>query len=98
MGDPAVAGGERRTVPVAVAALLPGAPDEWWEHDELLVAGDPVSWWVAGNGDVHAATLDGLARGLAWAAAAWPARWPVAAVLEDESRAGELADELRLGD
>ena len=43
------------------------------------VGGDDVAWWVDDRGTVHAATTDGLARGLAWAAGDWPARWPVAA-------------------
>jgi hypothetical protein len=73
-------------VPAAVAALLTGAPRRWCEHDELVVDGVRVDWWVtaaAGEGDglVHAATLEGLARGLAFAAGAWDLRWPLAAVL-----------------
>jgi hypothetical protein len=40
---------------------------------------------------VHAATLEGVAAGLAWAAGQWPRRFEVAALLEDPSRTGELA-------
>lgn len=69
-------------VPGAVGAVLPGAPRQWREHDQLMVDGHEVDWWVEG-GDVHAATSDGLARGLAWAAGDWPARHLVAQLLAD---------------
>jgi hypothetical protein len=92
----AVAGGAEREVPGVVAGVLPGAPARWWEHDDLAVDGHPVSWWVDDEGRVHAATLDGLARGLAWAAGRWAARWLVAAVLEDPARAAELVAEAQL--
>jgi hypothetical protein len=38
-----------------------------------------------------AATLEGVAAGLAWAAGQWPRRFEVAAPLEDPSRTEELA-------
>ncbi len=90
LADGVVAGdGVPAAVPDAVRAVLPGAPTTWQEHDELLVDGHEVDWWVVG-GDVHAATSDGLARGLAFAAGAWAARHAVAAVL------AEPADVVRL--
>ena len=67
-------------VPGAVVTVLPGAPRQWHEHDRLLVDGHEVDWWVEG-GVVHAATSDGLARALAWAAGDWPARHVVAQLL-----------------
>jgi hypothetical protein len=52
-------------------------------HDELVVAGLRVPWWVA-DGVVHAEdSPDGLARALAWAADRWPDRWQLAAILND---------------
>jgi hypothetical protein len=54
-----------------------------WVHDELLVAGRRVAWWVA-DGAVHAEdSPDGLARALAWALDRWPDRWQLAALLAD---------------
>ncbi|NTW42731.1 MAG: hypothetical protein HGA44_23170, partial [Cellulomonadaceae bacterium] len=50
--------------PSAVLAVVPDAPRTWTEHDDLLVDGEPVDWWVEG-GEVHAATTGGLAAGLA---------------------------------
>ncbi len=75
------------SVPDAVRAVLPQAPESWWEHEELLVDGVEVDWWVEPGdpgdpGQVHAATLEGLARGLAWAGGAWGLRGAVAALLE----------------
>jgi hypothetical protein len=91
-----VAGGAEREVPEVVGRLLPGAPARWWEHDDLTAGGHPVSWWVDGDGQVHAATLDGLARGLAWVAGRWALRWLVAAALEDPARVDELLAEAAL--
>jgi hypothetical protein len=60
---------------------VPGG--EVWVHDELLVAGRRVAWWVA-DGAVHAEdSPDGLARALAWALDRWPDRWQLAALLAD---------------
>jgi hypothetical protein len=88
--------GERRPVPQVVAAVLPGAPTTWREHGELIVDGHEVDWWVTGSGGdavVHAATLDGLARGLAWAADAWSQRLLVAALLAEPDRLESLLAE-----
>ena len=90
--------GVARPVPDGVHRLLPAAPASWQEHDVLTVAGDDVTWWVDDRGTVHAATTDGLARGLAWAAGDWAARWPVAALLEEPGRAAELLTEALLDD
>ncbi|HEX8496801.1 MAG TPA: hypothetical protein VF661_06365, partial [Actinomycetales bacterium] len=69
-------------VPAPVRALLPGSSATWVEHDELLVDGREVDWWVE-QGQVHASTSEGLARALAFAAGEWAARHAVAAVLQD---------------
>ncbi|MDK1472519.1 molecular chaperone Hsp90 [Streptomyces sp. 549] len=84
-------GGEQRTVPDAVRALLgSAAPATYLEHDELLVDGIETEWRLTGDGVLHAATLEGVAAGLCWAAGAWPRRFEVAALLEDSSRTAEL--------
>jgi hypothetical protein len=97
--DVTVTGGAEREVPHVVTELLGAdAPLTWREHDELSVDGRDVSWWVDDRGEVHAATLDGLARGLAWAAGQWDDRLMVAAVLSDPGRAAELLAEAALQD
>jgi hypothetical protein len=80
-------------VPPGVERVLPDAPTWYVEHDELTVAGVGCDWWVDDAGTVHAATLDGLARGLAWAAGRWDLRLLVAAVLAEPGRVGELLAE-----
>jgi len=79
-------------VPGAVATVLPRAPRQWFEHDELLVDGVEVQWWVDRAG-VHAATTDGLARGLAWAGGEWSARHAVARMLTEPGDVVRLAVE-----
>lgn len=75
--------GRPADVPEAVGRLLAEAAATYVEHDELQVAGTPVDWWVDPHGTVHAATADGLARGLAWAAGRWDARLELAEALRD---------------
>ena len=77
------AAGRTTTVPTPARAVLPAAPPQWCEHELLLVDGAEVDWWVDRDGLVHASTLDGLARGLAWAAGAWQRRPALAEVLVD---------------
>ncbi|MDP9395141.1 MAG: molecular chaperone Hsp90 [Actinomycetota bacterium] len=80
--DPLV-GGRVVPVPEVVRMVLPAAPATWIEHDTLTVDGTAVEWWVDAASVVHACTVDGLARALAWAAGAWGARHATAAVLAD---------------
>ena len=68
-------------VPAEVHALLPEAARRWCEHEVLLVDGADVEWWVDATGLVHASTVDGLARGLAFGAGAWSRRASLADVL-----------------
>jgi hypothetical protein len=85
--------GQVVSVPAGVLTLLPGAPATWCEHEELLVDGVDVDWWVEGHGRdarVHASTFDGLARGLAWAAGRWSRRGAVAEVLTDPGAIGSI--------
>ncbi|MFF8832384.1 sacsin N-terminal ATP-binding-like domain-containing protein [Streptomyces sp. NPDC015131] len=84
--------GEEHEVPDAVHALLgPGTPAVYVEHEELRAGGAELDWRRTPDGVVHAATLEGVAAGLAWAAGQWPRRFEVAALLEDPSRTAELA-------
>ncbi|MFP3991697.1 molecular chaperone Hsp90 [Streptomyces sp. E11-3] len=89
VGAAAVPGeGVERVVPDSVRVLLgPATPATYREHEEL---GD-LDWRRTPDGTVHAATLEGVAAGLAWATAQWPRRFEVAALLEDPSRTEELA-------
>ncbi|GGU20940.1 hypothetical protein GCM10010289_48340 [Streptomyces violascens] len=84
--------GVEHEVPEAVRALLgPSTPATYVEHEELLAGGVELDWRRPADGVVHAATLEGVAAGLAWAAGQWPRRFEVAALLEDPSRTDELA-------
>ncbi|MFE6894700.1 sacsin N-terminal ATP-binding-like domain-containing protein [Streptomyces sp. NPDC057694] len=79
-------------VPDSVRTLLgAGTPASYLEYEELYVAGVEADWRRTADGTVHAATLEGVAAGLAWAAGQWPRRFEVAALLEDPSRTAELA-------
>ncbi len=92
---PVVSEGEPHTVPEVVRELLPGAPTAYVEHEELLVQGPQGTVeldWRQVDGRLHAATLEGVAAGLAWVAGEWQRRFEVAALLEDPSRAEELAE------
>ncbi|GLF97197.1 sacsin N-terminal ATP-binding-like domain-containing protein [Streptomyces yaizuensis] len=87
--DPA---GEEHPVPDPVRVLLgPATPDSYVEHEEIVVDGVELDWRRTPDGVVHAATVEGVAAGLAWAAGQWPRRFEVAALLEDPSRTEELA-------
>ncbi|WP_030787820.1 sacsin N-terminal ATP-binding-like domain-containing protein [Streptomyces sp. NRRL S-920] len=89
--DPAGQGVER-AVPEPVRILLGATtPRTYVEHDELIAGGVELDWRRTPDGTVHAATLEGVAAGLAWAAGQWPRRFEVAALLEDPSRTAELA-------
>ncbi|MFF8478115.1 sacsin N-terminal ATP-binding-like domain-containing protein [Streptomyces sp. NPDC015414] len=84
--------GSEHDVPDAVRVLLgPRTPGTYVEHEELVVDGVEIDWRLTDDGTPHAATLEGVAAGLAWAAGQWPRRFEVAALLEDPSRTEELA-------
>ncbi|POX54167.1 sacsin N-terminal ATP-binding-like domain-containing protein [Streptomyces sp. Ru72] len=84
--------GVEHDVPESVRVLLgPRTPETYVEHEELVVDGVELDWRLTAGGVLHAATLEGVAAGLAWAAGQWPRRFEVAALLEDPSRTGELA-------
>ncbi|MFE6827080.1 sacsin N-terminal ATP-binding-like domain-containing protein [Streptomyces sp. NPDC057690] len=84
--------GAEHDVPESVRVLLgPRTPGTYVEHEELVVDGVEIDWRLTDDGVLHAATLEGVAAGLAWAARQWPRRFEVAALLEDPSRTAELA-------
>lgn len=84
--------GEEHEVPEAVRILLGLAtPPTYVEHEELIAGGKELDWRRTPDGTLHAATLEGVAAGLAWSAGQWPRRFEVAALLEDPSRTAELA-------
>ncbi|MFB7504313.1 sacsin N-terminal ATP-binding-like domain-containing protein [Streptomyces broussonetiae] len=84
--------GTEHDVPESVRVLLgPRTPETYVEHEELVVDGVEIDWRLTDDGVLHAATLEGVAAGLAWAAGQWPRRFEVAALLEDPSRTEELA-------
>ncbi|MFC0629357.1 sacsin N-terminal ATP-binding-like domain-containing protein [Kribbella deserti] len=70
-------------VPAELRRLIPELPATWWEHEELLVDGVEVSWWVDASGAPHAATTDGLANALAWSANHWSHRHVISLALTD---------------
>nr|WP_238351190.1 hypothetical protein [Kribbella shirazensis] len=82
--------GTAADVPAIVRELVPEVPATWWEHEELTVDGVEVSWWVDADGGPHAATFDGLAKALAWAAGRWDQRHVIRAVLNEPDRSVEL--------
>lgn len=84
--------GTEHDVPESVRVLLgPSTPTSYVEHEELVVDGTELDWRRTRDGVLHAATVEGVAAGLAWAAGQWPRRFEVAALLEDPSRTEELA-------
>ncbi|MEV0372276.1 molecular chaperone Hsp90 [Streptomyces sp. NPDC050636] len=86
--------GVRHEVPDAVRVLLgPATPDAYVEHEALVLGdGTELDWRWTPDATLHAATLEGVAAGLSWAAAQWPRRFEVAALLEDPDRGEELAE------
>jgi uncharacterized protein (TIGR01777 family) len=84
--------GQRSPAPGIVRDVLPGAPATYFEHDRLIVDGVDVPWRYR-DGELHAATVEGLAHGLAWAAGHWPARHLIAALLTSPDDAPRLLAE-----
>lgn len=84
--------GTEHDVPGPVRVLLgANTPSSYVEHEELIVDGVEIDWRLTNDGVLHAATLEGVAAGLAWASRQWPRRFEVAALLEDPTRTEELA-------
>lgn len=88
-----VSAGEAVPVAPQIRELLPGCPAEYREHDQLLVTGGQELTWRYTDGVLHAASMDGLARGLAWAAGSWRRRFEIAGLLAEPERAAEWGAE-----
>jgi hypothetical protein len=86
---------ERRAVPSLVHAVLPDAPESYLAHDKLLVDSIPVPWRCT-DGEVHAATPQGLACALAWAAGQWHSRHLLTTLLSSEDESARLLAEADL--
>ncbi|AKH83034.1 molecular chaperone Hsp90 [Streptomyces sp. CNQ-509] len=90
---PVETAGETREVPRPVRDLLgPDTPATYEEHGHLTAGGTELDWRRTPDGTVHAATMEGLAAGLAWATGQWQRRFEAAALLEDPTRTRELAE------
>lgn len=89
------AAGDTRPVPELLRDVLAGAPATYQEHDALLVDGTGIPWRYA-DGVLHAATVEGLAHGLAWAAGQWEARHLLAALLLSPDETARLLAEADL--
>jgi hypothetical protein len=87
--------GQRSPVPAVVHAVLPDAPASYLAHDRLIADGRDVPWRYR-DGEVHAASQEGLAGGLAWAAGRWRLRHLLAALLSTPDAAGRLLAEADL--
>ncbi len=87
--------GQARAVPEPAHRLRPSLPSQWVEHDEIRVDGVDLPWLLV-EGVVHAATMAGLARGLAWVAGDWPGRHQLEAALLDPVALPELLAEADL--
>ena len=87
--------GDRRPVPGIVPDVLPGAPATYREHDSLTVDGTDFPWRYSG-GELHAATVEGLAYGLAWAAGRWQDRHLLADLLISPEETARLLTEADL--
>jgi hypothetical protein len=74
--------GTRRPVPARLVERAPGVTT-YQEHDDLVVDATSVDWWIDADGELHAATLDGLARAIAWHTGQWLRRFEFAAMLSD---------------
>ncbi len=74
--------GEVRRVPEEASVVLAEPALTYVHHEELTVDGVAVEWRYDGA-SLHAATTDGLARALCWAAGQWSRRHLLAAVLRD---------------
>ena len=81
--------GRRTPVPPAVHAVLPATPPAYQAHERLVVDGEEIPWRYR-DGQVHAATPEGLACGLAWAAGRWSLRHVLAGLLSAPESAGRL--------
>ncbi|HEX6447522.1 MAG TPA: hypothetical protein VF053_20670 [Streptosporangiales bacterium] len=87
--------GDLEPVPDLVFAVLDSAVTRYVAHDPLIVDGLSVPWRCVG-GRLHAASLAGVARGVAWLSGRWELRHLLAALLEEPASAPSLLAEARL--
>jgi hypothetical protein len=87
--------GELGRTPAVVRDVLPAAPATYWEHDGLMVDDTDVPWRYV-DGELHAATVEGLAHGLAWAAGRWSARHLLTSLLTSPEDTAQLLAEADL--
>ena len=99
-GAASIAGtGSAMPIPEVVREVVRGArlPGTYHEHDALTVNDVDIDWWVTDDGELHACTVDGLARALAWASGQWHRRWELSALMspsggDDRTRIESLYD------
>jgi hypothetical protein len=89
--------GEPRLVPEIVGSVLRTAPETYQSHDKLVVDGVEIPWRYR-DGDIHAATPEGLACGLAWVTGRWQARHVLTALLTSPDEAPRLLADADLED
>lgn len=65
----------------------------YYEHDDLRVDGQQVDWWVRGD-DVHASTMFGMARAVAWQTGRWDRRDALFAIAAGEQTVADVLGEL----
>ncbi|MQA03966.1 MAG: hypothetical protein GEV07_14985 [Streptosporangiales bacterium] len=87
--------GDVEPVPDLVRGVVPGAPASYLAHDPLVVDGTAADWRYV-DGEIHAASLTGLARGVAWAGGHWEQRHLLAALLSGDTPIADLLAEARL--
>ena len=87
--------GELTPVPEITGSLLPDAPPRYPAHDKLTGGGVEIPWCYLDR-QVHAASPEGLARGLAWAASRRHLRHLLAALLTSPDQAPRLLAEADL--
>ncbi|GAA4415049.1 hypothetical protein GCM10023169_00990 [Georgenia halophila] len=90
--EPQVTGERLTPTPPGALVIVPAAPGEWVECDEVTVAGRPVEWWVSAR-TAWATTTTGLARALAHAAGDWSLRHRLEDVLTDPQSVDDVLAE-----
>ena len=86
-------GGVETPVPVAARLVLPTAPRRYLEHDDLVVAGQPVDWWVGEDGLCTRRRPTAWPGGWPGPPGRWDLRFVVAEVLRDPSVVPQLLAE-----
>jgi hypothetical protein len=77
--------------------VLPAALATYHWHERIDIDGVEIGWRFL-DGQLHAASPEGLAHGLAWAAGEWHARHLLAALLANPAEATRVLAETDLDD